>query len=324
LPWSPFSSPHDGREALRTDPSHFHPVTIAHVQPANLPMLAARHPRLFGRHQAVVSVCYWETDRVKRIHRIGSPLLDEIWTLSEFSADALRTITSKPVLVMPYPIAPPAKATGALRRYLGLGEEFVFSFQFDMGSTTMRKNPEAVISAYRRAFPAARSDVRLLIKTMHSDWFPQQFASLVDLCRRCDILLVDEFWPEAVNDTYYSDIDCFVSLHRAEGLGIGMARAMAAGKVVIGTGFSGNLDFMNESNSILVPADVVPVGPNPVYPASSHWAEPDVDAAVDAMRFVYEDAHLRERLGKQASADLEGRSSAAFGEWMADQVLALS
>lgn len=323
LPWVPFSSPHDGRDGLLDDPDEFFPVTVAHVQPANLPLLAARHPRLFGAHQKVVSVCYWETDAVKGIHRIGSPLIDEVWTLSDFSATALEAVISKPVLVMPYPVEPPVPATGALRDHVGLRDEFVFSFQFDLASTTMRKNPEAVVLAFRKAFPAVRPDVRLLIKTLHSDWFPDQFARLAGMCDRPDILLVDEYWPEDVNDTYYSDIDCFVSLHRAEGLGIGMARAMAAGKVVLGTAFSGNLEFMDASNSILVPCEVVTVGPNPVYPPSSHWAEPDVDAAADAMRAVFDDAGLRTRLGSKAAADMSHRTRDALGTWMAHRVDAL-
>ena len=47
--------------------------------------------------------------------------------------------------------------------------------------------------------------------------------------------------------------DCYVSLHRAEGFGLTLAEAMAHGKPVIATGYSGNLTFMNDGNSYLVP-----------------------------------------------------------------------
>ena len=46
--------------------------------------------------------------------------------------------------------------------------------------------------------------------------------------------------------------DCYVSLHRSEGLGLTMAEAMALGKPVIATGYSGNLHFMTPENSYLV------------------------------------------------------------------------
>lgn len=54
---------------------------------------------------------------------------------------------------------------------------------------------------------------------------------------------------------------CYVSLHRAEGLGLGLAEAMYLGRAVISTGYSGNLEFMNENNSLLVAYGLVPVPP---------------------------------------------------------------
>ena len=50
----------------------------------------------------------------------------------------------------------------------------------------------------------------------------------------------------------FARADCYVSLHRAEGFGLTLAEAMALGKPVIATGFSGNTDFMTPANSYLV------------------------------------------------------------------------
>ena len=44
--------------------------------------------------------------------------------------------------------------------------------------------------------------------------------------------------------------DCYVSLHRSEGLGLTMAEAMYFGKPVIATAYSGNLDFMNDGEQL--------------------------------------------------------------------------
>ena len=44
--------------------------------------------------------------------------------------------------------------------------------------------------------------------------------------------------------------DCYVSLHRAEGFGLTLAEAMAIGKPAIATGYSGNVDFMNEQQQL--------------------------------------------------------------------------
>ena len=73
--------------------------------------------------------------------------------------------------------------------------------------------------------------------------------------------------------------DAYVSLHRAEGLGLGLAEAMALGKPVIGTGYSGNLEFMNEGNSLLVDYRIVPVAPGEYLVDDERfvWADPDID-----------------------------------------------
>ena len=64
---------------------------------------------------------------------------------------------------------------------------------------------------------------------------------------------------------------------------------MWAGKPVIATGYSGNLDFMNDDNSYLVDYRLVPIGSgNDPYPAAGTWAEPDSEHAARLMREVFE------------------------------------
>lgn len=317
LPTLRFSSPHDGSAALAADPRESFRATVAHAQPGNLPLLAMRSPWLFRRDTFVACVAYWETPDIKRLHSAGGPWLDEIWTLSGYSRTALQRITSKPVRILPYPVVAPAAVSGRWREYMGLRDEFVLSFQFDMASTVQRKNPGAVVAAFVRAFPVPQEGVRLVIKTMNGDWFPRDLAELRRMCAsRDDIVLAEGFWPSDVNDAYYADIDCFVSLHRAEGLGIGMARAMAAGTPVVATGFSGNLEFMDDDSALLVPYRLVPVGPNPVYSSRSMWAEPDVDAAADAIRSVFADSAVRRELAVKGAAAVTGRTVRALGEWI--------
>ena len=51
--------------------------------------------------------------------------------------------------------------------------------------------------------------------------------------------------------------DAYASLHRAEGFGLTIADAMALGKPVVATGYSGNLEFMTDANGYLVPSTLV-------------------------------------------------------------------
>ena len=94
--------------------------------------------------------------------------------------------------------------------------------------------------------------------------------------------------------------DCYVSLHRSEGFGLTMAEAMAHGKPVIATGYSGNLDFMTESTSRLVPYRLVeiPTGVDP-YPPGAEWADPDVEVAAAAMRELSGDPDGARELGRR-------------------------
>ena len=99
--------------------------------------------------------------------------------------------------------------------------------------------------------------------------------------------------------------DCYVSLHRSEGLGLTMAEAMAIGKPVIGTAYSGNLDFMTSKNSFLVDYELTRVGADClVYPADGEWAQPDLEHAGRLMREVYEDPARAARIGARARADI--------------------
>ena len=107
-------------------------------------------------------------------------------------------------------------------------------------------------------------------------------------------------------------VDCLVSLHRSEGLGLHLAEAMWLGTPTIATRYSGNLDFMDDSNSLLVDARLVPVtGGEGVYPSTAVWAEPDVDEAADAMRRLAGDPGLGAKLSAAGRSKMEAQPSMA-------------
>jgi SAM-dependent methyltransferase len=95
--------------------------------------------------------------------------------------------------------------------------------------------------------------------------------------------------------------DCYVSLHRSEGFGLTMAEAMALGKPVIATAYSGNLDFMDDQTAYLVPwtESLVPESCAPYRPGA-RWAEPDVDAAARLMREVVDHPEEAAAVGGRA------------------------
>jgi glycosyltransferase involved in cell wall biosynthesis len=114
--------------------------------------------------------------------------------------------------------------------------------------------------------------------------------------------------------------DCYVSLHRSEGLGLGLAESMFLGKPVIGTAYSGNCQFMTEENSCLVRYALVPVNPDEYDYSGTNsflWAEADVDHAAHLMRKVASDRQFRESIAGRASADIRARfDTHAIGQMM--------
>jgi glycosyltransferase involved in cell wall biosynthesis len=116
------------------------------------------------------------------------------------------------------------------------------------------------------------------------------------------LIVIDDLFTDNEIKNLVRCCDSFVSLHRSEGFGRGMAEAMLLGKPVVATGYSGNLDFMNERNSCLVRYHLVDV-PEGAYPQAQGqvWAEPDIDHAVFHMLKLVDDRDCGRALGEIAS-----------------------
>jgi glycosyltransferase involved in cell wall biosynthesis len=118
----------------------------------------------------------------------------------------------------------------------------------------------------------------------------------------------------------YASCDILLSMHRSEGLGLHLMEAMALGRVVVATAWSGVMDFMTEDNSIEIGYGLVPVSSTPpVEGAYSEafvgrdldWAEPHVSEAVEALQRLAADPSLRARIGGRARSDMAARSVVA-------------
>jgi Glycosyl transferases group 1 len=297
-------------------------ATVALVQSGHIPTAAIQCPRLFAPRRFKAAVVHYELREVPFPQRVGIPFLDQIWTTSRFVQEAFARCTRKPVHVLPVPIVASGGVGGRMRDHLGLGAEYLFGYQFDLASSGERKYPQAVAAAYMRAFPQPEGGVRLLLKSAHASSSPAVWADLnrqVD--GRPDIMLVDDYWATDVIDAFFLDIDCYVSLHRAEGFGITIAKAMAAGKPVVATAYSGNVDLMNDMNSIGVPFRLVRVGENPIYPPSGYWAEPDTAFAADALRQLVTDPEAGREMGRRARAEiLTERTPQRTGAWLRERL----
>jgi glycogen synthase len=150
-----------------------------------------------------------------------------------------------------------------------------------------------VLEAFQQAFPLDQGDpvagrVALMIKTFPPrrfnpdyDWLQARVAEDPRIH-----LVVGHLERDALLQLY-GCCDVFVSLHRSEGFGRGLAEALQLGLHVIATEFGGNTDFCTGPLAHPVRFKRVPI-PRGAYPcADGHqWAEPDVNHAVLLIREV--------------------------------------
>jgi glycosyltransferase involved in cell wall biosynthesis len=288
-------------------------ITLAHINPPEMRIGTQTYPEAFEKCYTI-GYWLWEVPRFPQRWLSRLEVLDEVWTASRYTQRILAQIAHIPVLHMPIPITVPT--SGLTRRDFNLPEDRpIFFFAFNPGSSVARKNPYAVIEAYRRAFAGRLNPPCLVIKAHHlKDPAHRKIAEpLRAAVRQCGgILLEDHLTREQMNDLLAA-CDCFVSLHRAEGFGLIMAEAMALGKPVIATAYSSNTEFMTPSNSFRVGYTLRPITPEDhrdqpllgaLYQPGQLWAEPDIDHAADLMRYVVDHPDQARHRGTVARQDM--------------------
>jgi glycosyltransferase involved in cell wall biosynthesis len=305
---------------IRDDPRHaqfngleFYDTTIIHTQPQPYfeisyarAGLQPREPRTYR-----IGYWYWELDEIPQSWKVQAAQVDELWTATNFVADAMRKRFDLPVFqIMPGVELPNFRPRS--RAYFGLPENnFTFLFVFHMMSVMERKNPIGLIKAYRRAFGGDKG-VSLVLKTSSGESHPDQMEEMRAAAAGSGITLVDAIYNKDEMLALMAVADCYVSLHCSEGWGLTMVESMLLGKPVIATGYSGNVDFMDNSNSLLVDYKLITLNrDHSPYLAGSRWAEPSVDHAAQLMRRVYENQDWACELGAKARLDLSERMSLA-------------
>ncbi|MGI8426581.1 MAG: glycosyltransferase [Actinomycetota bacterium] len=256
---------------------------------------------LRGRY--TIGLWWWEIEDFPRPPQETLDLVDEVWVGSQHVAAAVSASTDKPVVIVPVPIRR-AEAPSLSRSELGLPEGFMFLFTFDFLSIFERKNPVGVIEAFKNAFSVGEGPV-LAIKSINGGAHLQLLEKLrLSALGRADIRIIDGYLSSVQNEALLAACDCYVSLHRAEGYGLGMAEAMSCGKPIIATRYSGNLAFLDDQNSYLIDYKLatIPSGAGP-YPKGAMWAEPDLDQAAEAMRKVFTDQTAAKAVGDRARQD---------------------
>ncbi|HYU60303.1 MAG TPA: glycosyltransferase family 4 protein [Solirubrobacterales bacterium] len=268
-----------------------------------------------ARH--TIALWFWESDLFPDEWMPALEYVDELWAPSRYVAECLAAGPA-PVTRVVIPMTPP-QGPPLDRASYGIGrDDYLFLCMLDYGSAAERKNPIGTVDAFRAAFEPG-AGAALLLKTSLAEYggdLPGRVRAAA--AGHPDVHILDASLPTEEKDALLAGCDCYVSLHRSEGFGLGAAEAMCLGKPVIATGYAGTLDFMTAGNGYLVSYTLVEVGPgHPPYAPQAHWAEPDLGHAARLMREVFDDRAGAAERGRQAAADMRSRHSPrAAGEIM--------
>lgn len=284
-----------------------HAVSLFHVNADQLPLART----FLG--EAPFSVAHrigfwaWELENFPPEWHGAFGHVDEVWVPSSFCQRAIAACSPVPVLVFPHAIEIPDQLVPDRARFGLRASSVAFLAMADMMSIAERKNPFGAVEAFAAAFGDGAADVELVVKISNPERDDAAFRRLQALAASCPgiHLRVDPLDRPTLNSLIDS-VDCFVSLHRSEGFGLVIAEAMARGKVVVATGWSGNMDFMTAHNSLPVDYVLATLGSDSgPYKQGERWAIASPVDAVAKLHLVALDAALRLRLGARARADCQ-------------------
>ena len=292
-------------------------VVLMHINPDFLLLAKQGLPKEFFNKRYLIVYWAWELEEIPEDWIPALDEVDEVWVPSNFVKAAIEQHAKVPVVTIPHclNIEPSVEFS---KSYFGLPENsYIFLAMFDTNSVAERKNPFAAINAFKRAFDRNDKSVCLVLK-VNSSGGKDESALMSAISAYPNIRLIHQTRTRSEINSLLTNIDCYVSLHRSEGFGLGPAEAMCLGKATIITNWSGSTDFMTPDNCMAIDYRLVELerayGP---YRRGQRWAEPDIEQAVEAMRTLVANPELGTEAGLRAQQTIrESFSPSAVGKLM--------
>jgi glycosyltransferase involved in cell wall biosynthesis len=303
-----------------------HAVNLMHLNPPEVLELLWERPRWLALERRVTScVPFWEFPKLPPHWLEGLACMDAVLAPSRFVERAVRAaLPGTPVLHFPQAVWLESNVRPDRARFGIPAHAIAFVTAYDTRSDAARKNPAGSLEAFARAFPSTREDVRLVLRIQNArgtdaDPGSAEAALRERAGRDPRVLVVDGPLAHAGVLALVASCDAYVSLHRAEGLGLPPLEAMSLGRPVVATAWSGNMDYMTDDDSLLVPAVETPVRGTAIRAYDTArmgegqtWAEPDLAVAAAHLQTLANDAELRARLGTSAVRAAERQRDASL------------
>jgi glycosyltransferase involved in cell wall biosynthesis len=294
-------------------------TNLFHVNPNEIRIVGATQSHILRPSRRLnIAVPFWELPHLPvKGWRDVLGAIDVVLAPTRYIQDAVtEALPETRVLHYPQGAFLPAGVHPDRDRFALRPGTCVFYMSLDVASDPERKNPAAALRAFKEAFPNDE-DVLLAVRANNPDhsWSTRKAYQLLSEVLGDDprVRVFDEPMSFAEVLSLSASADAYVSLHRSEGLGLNLMEAMSLGKPVITTAWSGNMDFNNAENSLLVDYELIPVeatnaayAPSAIGPGQT-WADPNAHTAAQHMRAIYSQPELRTRIGEQAAADMEAK-----------------
>ena len=256
-------------------------INIIHINPDRADIYLVI--KSFMKNRINIGIWTWETEDIPKFWEPWINIFDEIWTISDYTLNAIAKSSLKPVINIKPPIKIEYEDTGFGQKFIqdnNIQDKFIFMYAFDFISYIERKNPYALIEALKRI-----NDDRtvLILKTMNMPQHIERSFSGIN-----NVIILNS---SIKLDDYFSLLNCihsYVSPHRSEGQGRTIMEAMYFGKKIIATGYSGNLDFCNVNTSYLIKWKYIKATNSGIY-KGHEWADPIIAHLVKLMKRAVHD-----------------------------------
>lgn len=267
-------------------------TVIVHTVPEYYPLWLERE-----KGKTVVGYTVWETDRIPDHWEQLLNCVDRLLVPCQWNKHVFRECG----VDVPIDVIPHIMSNSLLDHFERLATpssgDYVF---YTIGTWTVRKALWNTIDCYLETF-SSDDPVVLVVKTTKHDMTRQFFGRFVHSTRNIVnkmlrtrrhpakiVLLLDELDDDEIGELHRQG-DCYISLTRAEGWGLGAFDAASYGNPVIMTAYGGQLDYLTDK-AYLVKYDTVPVQDalgKKSYSENQNWAAPDAHHAASLMRYVF-------------------------------------
>lgn len=283
-------------------------INLIHINPHELGLAFMQLDRSFWDKRYNIGFWLWELEEFPDEWIPCFHGLDEVWTPSEFISNSIRKKTDLPVITIPYHVSVHVDKEYFRSDFALPKDKFLFLMMYDRTSMTERKNPSAVLEAYKTAF--SKQDQTGLVIKINNCTTEEVDALKAELENYHNIYFITEVMDRNHVNSLIKCVDVVVSLHRAEGFGLVLAEAMLLGTPSIATNWSSNTEFMTKETACLVDYKLVELKEDMgLFKKGNHWAEPDVEQAAFYMKELYEKPEFYQKMSNQAKFHIENRLS---------------